>query len=96
MATNRILSSGNSLLIYRFFHFFSFSIGIGGDTSETYYNQEGLASIDCTSNCQGVYKLLEDTMDFMFNFNVDYENNKIAISFKSEMACYSYDDCMKK
>ena len=70
--------------------------GAGGTWGTTYYNQDGFASIECTSPCPGVYKLLEDTMDFMFNFDINYDANSIKISFKSEQACYSYDDCIKK
>ncbi|MBO4583280.1 MAG: hypothetical protein J5714_04470 [Alphaproteobacteria bacterium] len=70
--------------------------GAGGTWGTTYYNKDGFASITCSSDCQGVYKLLKDTTDFMFDFDINYENNSITISFKSEQACYSYDDCIKK
>ena len=70
--------------------------GAGGTWGTTFYNKDGFASITCSSDCQGVYKLLKDTTDFMFDFDINYENNSITISFKSEQACYSYDDCIKK
>ena len=66
---------------------------IGGvNIGETYYNDKGFASIDCKSGCQGVYPVFKDALDFMFDCDID----KITISFKSESACYSYDNCYSK
>lgn len=68
----------------------------GANTGRTYYNDAGFASIDCKSTCQGVYEMLKQVMDFELDFDIDYGNNQVTMSFKSERACYAYKDCMNK